>query len=345
MRKRLEAAKRREYDASLARGGFAKGEVFDDSNFAYWGRNVGEGPGRDPFGPGHDPFGPGRDPFGKNSKQQSRREGFFGGDDHNHGVPREEEGWPNFGEAEDARHVFQHRHAGPRPRQGERHRARGAQDFSLAQAYSLFDSMFNGKDPLEGFAGPGGSRSYDVKTTRVRKADGTVVFEREDRRTGETTVRTLGRRSHDAASRGASGFTGSSSEENRGQRDFAAPFDAPRSSDPLARNKRGSDDRGASRGDASAPSAPTRGCHRKSSFSTDAGMPLPLKEDFPKAFALPPTAAPPCAPAAATPAGGRSSLALAGPTIPRGSWAPAGGGASAAPAVHRGGGFIGWSSR
>ncbi|CAE8705729.1 unnamed protein product, partial [Polarella glacialis] len=70
--------------------------------------------------------------------------------------------------------------------------------FSLAEATGLFDSFFGGVDPFDDFSGsmgfPGGSgargntpmlaagsgKGWDVKITKIKRADGTVIIERTD---------------------------------------------------------------------------------------------------------------------------------------------------------------------
>lgn len=75
--------------------------------------------------------------------------------------------------------------------------------FSLNEAFGLFDSLFNGHDPFADFTdmggvpfgtrsgraaiSNGGGGSWDVKITKVKRADGTVITERTDARTGKTT--------------------------------------------------------------------------------------------------------------------------------------------------------------
>eukprot|EP00929_Paragymnodinium_shiwhaense_P003074 TRINITY_DN10347_c0_g1_i4.p1 TRINITY_DN10347_c0_g1~~TRINITY_DN10347_c0_g1_i4.p1 ORF type:complete len:376 (+),score=75.62 TRINITY_DN10347_c0_g1_i4:62-1189(+) len=83
------------------------------------------------------------------------------------------------------------------------------QRFTLNEAFGLFDSMFGGKDPFSDFTddfglpyggrGTSGGRSitngggsWDVKITKIKKADGTVIIERTDSRTGQTTRSTEG---------------------------------------------------------------------------------------------------------------------------------------------------------
>eukprot|EP00927_Polykrikos_kofoidii_P071439 TRINITY_DN67701_c0_g1_i1.p1 TRINITY_DN67701_c0_g1~~TRINITY_DN67701_c0_g1_i1.p1 ORF type:complete len:297 (+),score=40.66 TRINITY_DN67701_c0_g1_i1:134-1024(+) len=82
--------------------------------------------------------------------------------------------------------------------------------FTMSEACSIFESMFGGRDPFADFtdtfgapSGPGSGKaltnggynnnanqmgpSWDVKITKVKRADGTVVIERTDSRTGQTT--------------------------------------------------------------------------------------------------------------------------------------------------------------
>ncbi|CAK0812134.1 unnamed protein product, partial [Prorocentrum cordatum] len=83
--------------------------------------------------------------------------------------------------------------AGPEGRQGFAPRP-----FTLSEATSLFDSLFNGQDPFADFSdGPGlglglsrtdavsvrkssGAPGWDVKVTKVKRPDGTVLIERTD---------------------------------------------------------------------------------------------------------------------------------------------------------------------
>ncbi|CAJ1328094.1 unnamed protein product [Effrenium voratum] len=64
--------------------------------------------------------------------------------------------------------------------------------FSLSEATSLFDSLFGGADPFDDFVDfplrqggkamlmNAGSKSWDVKITKIKQADGTVRIERTD---------------------------------------------------------------------------------------------------------------------------------------------------------------------
>jgi len=174
-----DAEKRRKYDhirsappSSTIPPGGAGGPGFAD-NFQWWGRAPGEGPG-DPFGRQRRPATPSSAGGGPN--------GF--GD------------WPSFGGGGPSRPSTG---AGFVPRR-----------FSLGEATSLFDSMFGGRDPFSDFSdcfgGPPGfsgmlggqpaltgangrsrsSGSWDVKITKVKRPDGTVIIERTDA-SGRTT--------------------------------------------------------------------------------------------------------------------------------------------------------------
>merc|ERR1712135_61401 len=93
-----------------------------------------------------------------------------------------------------------------------------APGFSLGEARNIFDSLFGGHDPFADFTDIGvpfgaqrrggdskaltngastgtdsGSRgSWDVKITKVKRPDGTLLIERTDSRTGQTTRTTSG---------------------------------------------------------------------------------------------------------------------------------------------------------
>lgn len=154
-----------------------------DENFQWWGRAPGEGPG---------------DPFSR--KPAPAPAEFYGADDatfYGGGVPRRQA--PRRGSGGG----------------GARHGGFVPQRFSLNEAFGLFDSLFGGHDPFSDFTdalgGPfagrqdrhsgvrGGARmlsdsgggmgggSWDVKITKVKRPDGTVVVERTDARTGQTT--------------------------------------------------------------------------------------------------------------------------------------------------------------
>jgi len=152
-------------------------------NFQWWGKAPGEGPGN-PFaraapqapsyGGGFQMPQPGG--FGSTFGQPGQQQ-FFGG-----GPPM------------------------PGSQQPSGRSGRGTfvpHKFSLNEAFGLFDSLFNGHDPFADFTdmggAPVGARSgraaisnggggtWDVKITKVKRADGTVITERTDARTGKTT--------------------------------------------------------------------------------------------------------------------------------------------------------------
>jgi len=148
-----DAAKRRQYDLSKANlSGGRNGRQGDSEQFVWWGKRPGEGPGN---------------PFAKPSWQRA---------------PQDSEGWGNSPAR--ARGSFT---AGATPFT--------ARSFSLQEAAGLFQSLFGGTDPFDDFldapansGGPmrAGQRSWDVKITRIKRADGTVLIERTDS-SGRTT--------------------------------------------------------------------------------------------------------------------------------------------------------------
>lgn len=154
-----------------------------DENFQWWGRGPGEGPG---------------DPFAR--KPAPAPAEFYGADDadlYGRGAPRWQPSHRGSGFANGGGNM---RSGGFIP-----HR------FSLNEAFGLFDSLFAGQDPFADFTdalgGPlsgqqqrlGGMRSFsdsgsgmaggswDVKITKIKRADGSVVVERTDARSGQTT--------------------------------------------------------------------------------------------------------------------------------------------------------------
>lgn len=155
-----------------------------DDNFQWWGKAPGEGPGN--------PFAQRR----RASAPASDAGDFFGGFDQfsEHGqYPRqrsESEGLP--------------KRYGPGPSRTHMPNF-SPPKFSLSEATSLFQSLFGGIDPFDDFtdpqtfgfgrpsngntpmiAGPSSKASWDVKITKIKRADGTVIIERTDA-SGHTT--------------------------------------------------------------------------------------------------------------------------------------------------------------
>ncbi|CAE7544240.1 dnaJ [Symbiodinium natans] len=137
--------KRRCYDLEVQR---RQRSMESDAAFQWWGKKPGESPGN---------------PFAKPTWQAHAASdtGMFSG---RHGQD------------------CQGRDAGPLHR-----------SFTLREAANLFQSLFGGADPFEDFldapARPGqhstlvssaGKKSWDVKITRIKRPDGTVVIERMD---------------------------------------------------------------------------------------------------------------------------------------------------------------------
>lgn len=157
-------------------------------DFQWWGRAPGEGPGN---------------PFARAAPQApsystSPNGGFY--------TPQPGSGFqmPQPGGFGDFSGFF----GGPPQGRGSQPSGRGTfvpHKFSLNEAFGLFDSLFGGLDPFADFTdmggAPMGARSgrnsmidngggggtWDVKITKVKRADGTVVTERTDARTGQTT--------------------------------------------------------------------------------------------------------------------------------------------------------------
>lgn len=170
-----DAAKRRHYDQVLNAPPQA---TQAPDNFQWWGKAPGQGPGN---------------PFDKRPSAS-----YAGGG-----------GWQWGTQAGSPGGVFQ----GGFPGQAVGPSGNFApRKFSLGEACSIFDSLFNGADPFSDFndalgigpgmmgrepgarqmladGGGGGSRrgSWDVKITKVKRADGSVIIERTDSRTGQTT--------------------------------------------------------------------------------------------------------------------------------------------------------------
>eukprot|EP00747_Dinoflagellata_sp_TGD_P186622 gnl/TRDRNA2_/TRDRNA2_43743_c1_seq1.p1 gnl/TRDRNA2_/TRDRNA2_43743_c1~~gnl/TRDRNA2_/TRDRNA2_43743_c1_seq1.p1 ORF type:complete len:370 (-),score=66.70 gnl/TRDRNA2_/TRDRNA2_43743_c1_seq1:142-1251(-) len=187
--------------------------------------------------------------------------------------------------------------------------------FSLSEATSLFDSLFDGRDPFSDFTdgmgmpmgmarhGSTGSRaltngngnsSWDVKITKVKRADGTVIIERTDNRTGQTT------RSTEGSAPPSQPSSGRWSQASRGE-------DPYRTAPPDAYHSRAPSFNGA------APPRPS-----------DALMDQPVPVRMPKDQM----------PAAGIAGGG-------GGGIGRGSWA---GGAPIGGGIQNKGAFVGWTS-
>eukprot|EP00392_Amoebophrya_sp_AT5.2_P007665 g7680.t1 len=216
----------------------------------------------------------------------------------------------------------------------------GRSRFSLSEAYSLFESMFGGRDPFEGFSemnGGGaasmkGRENWDVKTTRIRKADGSVVIEtsRVCPRTGEVmTSRTDDRQKSGPGSgttfSAASGGTPKPSYSGRAGAAEADYYDCG------YHDQRG----GSTKGKCEPQRQHVVG--QRSKKGTTGGAAPPLLDDSP--------------PAGWNPGGGARGgaplrLGNGGPQIARGSWGAGGGSMGAQSGRARGapGGFIGWSS-
>uniref|UniRef100_A0A7S4QT53 J domain-containing protein n=1 Tax=Alexandrium monilatum TaxID=311494 RepID=A0A7S4QT53_9DINO len=159
-------------------------------NFQWWGRAPGQGPG--------DPFYKTRPPSGASYGGASPFEGFGQWFDMGGASPsgRSAPGYaPGFVQSAPQRGPSAGGFGGFMPRR-----------FTLGEATSLFESMFGGEDPFGdftdpsslGFGVPHGGRgaltngdrrkgsSWDVKITKVKRADGTVIIERTDA-SGHTT--------------------------------------------------------------------------------------------------------------------------------------------------------------
>lgn len=183
-----DAGKRRQYDmVKDAPPRPAPSQAHANENFHWWGKAPGEGPG-DPFArPPQAPFGaPGAGAF----------YGGFAGGDFGPGAARRSRG---FSDAPSPSSM----NWGPFV----------PERFSMNEARNLFDAFFGGRDPfadftdpfggaspanaLTGGATPGTGRSgssWDVKITKVKRADGSVTIERTDSHTGQTTRSTEGGR-------------------------------------------------------------------------------------------------------------------------------------------------------
>eukprot|EP00418_Pyrodinium_bahamense_P072637 CAMPEP_0179091912 /NCGR_PEP_ID=MMETSP0796-20121207/42010_1 /TAXON_ID=73915 /ORGANISM="Pyrodinium bahamense, Strain pbaha01" /LENGTH=361 /DNA_ID=CAMNT_0020789509 /DNA_START=42 /DNA_END=1127 /DNA_ORIENTATION=+ len=188
------------------------------ADFQWWGRAPGEGPG---------------DPFSRPRQQQAAAGSGLGGAGGPFGGFDE---WFGGGGA-----VPSNRAApGGARRSGSGGVGNGGfvpRRFTLGEATSLFASMFDGQDPFAdfsdnmsfGFGGYGGARalangrkggSWDVKITKVKRPDGTVVIERMDA-SGRTT-RTVEGGSGSATPQARHSHSGRKSED-------ASPFSTGRS--------------------------------------------------------------------------------------------------------------------
>eukprot|EP00927_Polykrikos_kofoidii_P011305 TRINITY_DN14787_c0_g1_i1.p1 TRINITY_DN14787_c0_g1~~TRINITY_DN14787_c0_g1_i1.p1 ORF type:complete len:405 (+),score=48.62 TRINITY_DN14787_c0_g1_i1:169-1215(+) len=159
----------------------ARSAATSAGDFAWWGKSPGQGPGN-PFDKRRPPPTPQYDGGGSG-------EFNFGGN----GQP----GMSDFGYSPS---TPSGRHAFVPPR------------FTMNEAFGIFDSMFGGYDPFADFTdnvggrrGPTGSgktnltkcsysgnagaqgASWDVKITKVKRPDGTVIIERTESGTGHTT--------------------------------------------------------------------------------------------------------------------------------------------------------------
>lgn len=186
-------SKRRKYDqvrdAPPARATY-QASAPTPQDFQWWGKTPGEGPGNPFSKPPPAGFHAGASPFDFPNSYSGTESGFFGD------IPTRRYS-TNSG----------------------RSSSFATPHFSLNEARNLFDSFFGGQDPFadftDAFGGPGrrsqngnmlsnnaagnmGGGSWDVKVTKVKRADGTVVIERTDNRTGQTT------RSTEGSSRGGS---------------------------------------------------------------------------------------------------------------------------------------------
>mmetsp|Transcript_46465 Transcript_46465/g.92259 ORF Transcript_46465/g.92259 Transcript_46465/m.92259 type:complete len:346 (+) Transcript_46465:32-1069(+) len=169
------ADKRRQYDHILNAPPPTAG-TGEPSN--WWGKAPGQGPG---------------DPFARKAPQAndfSPDGAFFGGGSGGHfgGGFGGNFGFGGFGDF----NGFNDFMGGPPARSSGHSGLVGGggnfmpRKFSLGEATSLFDTMFGGQDPFADFSSAmgGGSRGgkpgWDVKITKVKRADGAVVVERTD---------------------------------------------------------------------------------------------------------------------------------------------------------------------
>mmetsp|Transcript_1399 Transcript_1399/g.3797 ORF Transcript_1399/g.3797 Transcript_1399/m.3797 type:complete len:372 (-) Transcript_1399:69-1184(-) len=183
-----DATKRRAYDQQRTTQPGAPtqsgGQATSAGDFQWWGKAPGQGPGN-PFqksGPTFTTFA--SDPFHAEHTQYATQPPHFS-------MP------PHF-----AAQSPNHTQFGRGPTWANNARPTGS--FTLGDAFNLFNSMFNGVDPFEDFLpndmmdfgstkalpsshGGSGNSSWDLKITKVKRADGTVIIERTDKRTGQTT--------------------------------------------------------------------------------------------------------------------------------------------------------------
>eukprot|EP00930_Biecheleria_cincta_P082605 TRINITY_DN72312_c0_g1_i1.p1 TRINITY_DN72312_c0_g1~~TRINITY_DN72312_c0_g1_i1.p1 ORF type:complete len:369 (-),score=61.35 TRINITY_DN72312_c0_g1_i1:58-1164(-) len=182
-----DADKRRHYDQVRdapppTRSPAPSATPYSDDNFQWWGKGPGEGPG--------DPFAQRR----RASAPTSDAGDFFVGFD-------------QF--SREGQYPRQRSESGGLPQRYGGRQSRGQvpgfspPKFSLSEATGLFQSLFGGVDPFDDFtspqnfgfgrngntpmiAGPSGKASWDVKITKVKRPDGTVIIERTDA-SGHTT--------------------------------------------------------------------------------------------------------------------------------------------------------------
>mmetsp|Transcript_35353 Transcript_35353/g.77319 ORF Transcript_35353/g.77319 Transcript_35353/m.77319 type:complete len:351 (+) Transcript_35353:31-1083(+) len=289
-----DSAKRRQYDQVLDAPQVSRGSPAGQSdNFQWWGRAPGEGPG-DPFRTR--PAAPAPSGFGD---------------------------FNDFSQA--APHFPQYPVPGPGPQREARPNF-APRRFSLNEATNLFESLFGGLDPFSDFTDdrgfPVGARggrqaltdgssrgSWDVKITKVKRADGSITIERTDSRTGQTT------RSVD----GTTGW-GQSTDARAWPQAARQSAARPQAPQPQAPRSQWQDD------------AQTYAADFGGRSYSEPLKALPPARDslrFPGADRVPA-------------AGGKASC---GDGIQRGSWASAGGAcrASGGGAGHRGT-FVNWSS-
>lgn len=139
-----DPAKRRQYDQ--VRHAPPPSSAKSASDFQWWGKAPGEGPG---------------DPFAKRRVATP--------------VGTQVPGW-DFGDFADSGSPLQRRSPPGAPARG----GFTAPRFTLREATSLFDSLFGGMDPFEDQPDAGGRYSFSVKISTIKRADGTVIVERTD---------------------------------------------------------------------------------------------------------------------------------------------------------------------
>lgn len=296
-----DAEKRRKYEQLRTAPPPPPSQARGADNFQWWGKAPGEGPGN---------------PFGKRpaSAASSAGPGSFGGFAQRYSAGAAPGTWqaPGFAAAP------------PAGGSGGTFGGFMPRHFTLGEATSLFDSIFGGQDPFEDFTdssslgfGPprsnaltnGNGRkgsSWDVKITKVKRADGTVVIERTDA-SGHTTRTVEG-------GPGGAAPPPQARPAQAARRPEDAGFAQPRSYTPSY-----------------SPAAPY-----------NAGVPPMMELPAPPRAQLP-MAQQTLRPAlvVAQAAGGAASR---GGGIERGSWSSAGGAAAAAAASGARGAFVGWSS-